>query len=162
MAKQELTLKQRKFIKSYIKTGNLAESAQNAGYNCSQRHGFEEIGYQNLRKLHKKIEDIMLEMGLDNTHLLKKLDEGLDSMIVKIASEKGIITDEKVYIDFPTRAKYLEMGFKLNGGFAPSEHRVTGKDGGPIKLFVADFGFNGDIENGNGNDQAETLHTEEK
>ncbi len=136
MARQELTLKQRKFIKFYIKTGNLAESAKNAGYNCSQRHGFEEIGYQNLRKLHGKITSIMLEMGLDNTHLLKKLDEGLNSMFVKTASEKGIITDEKAFIDFPTRAKYLEMGFKLNGGFAPEKKAITGENGGPVELKI--------------------------
>ena len=96
MPTHKITLKQRKFIKAFIANkGDATAAAKEAGYNASSNGSFAVIGFHNLAKLSGKIKAIMEQMGLDDLSLLRKLDEGLNAMEVKTASDKGIITDEK-------------------------------------------------------------------
>jgi len=115
--KRKLTLKQRKFIKYYLECGNLTESARLAGYQATSYNSLRQIGHQCLTKLNLPIQELMDEMGITDQRLLAKLSEGLNAELVKIASHEGIITDEKTYIDYPTRAKYLDMGLKVKGHY---------------------------------------------
>jgi phage terminase small subunit len=112
---QELTIKQRKFIKAYLMTGNATQAAKNAGYRCKNDASYAEMGHQNLRKLEGVMSQVLVEAGLDNATLAKKALEGLNAMVVKPFSHKGKVIDEKVYIDYPTRAKYLEITAKMKG-----------------------------------------------
>lgn len=46
---KKLTLKQQRFVNSYLRTGNAKESAKIAGYEGNE-HTLEQMGYENLRK----------------------------------------------------------------------------------------------------------------
>lgn len=142
--------------------GNITQAVIDAGFKHKNRDVASTIGWQQLKKLRPHIADVMEMRGIDDTRLSKVLDDGLQATKIEMVKDAegnqkfGMVTDHYI------RHKYMETALKVKGGFAPSEHRLTGKDGGPIKLFVADFGLNGEIENENGNGEAEALHTEEK
>ena len=57
----KLTLKQRRWIKKYIETGNATEAAMQV-YNCKNRNVAESIGSENLGKL--AFSELMDQMGL--------------------------------------------------------------------------------------------------
>ena len=112
---QKLTLKQRKFIKAYIQTGNATQAAKDAGYECKTDAAFAEMGSRLVRKVKGTISKIMGEIGLDDAMLAQKALEGLNAMVVKPFARDGVVISEPAYIDFPTRAKYLEIVSKMKG-----------------------------------------------
>ena len=101
------TIKEKKFIKEYIKTGNATEAASRV-YDVSSKNSAAVIGNENLRKLN--IVDVMEKAGITDEKLTKKLDEGLE------ASKEG-------GTDYITRHRYLETALRLKGynaGDAPN------------------------------------------
>jgi len=84
----KLTLKQQRFIKEYIKTGNGTQSAITAGYS---KHTANEISAENLAKpsIKLKIEEVMSkeaeELGLNAEYVLLKLKKFAESDSEKIA-----------------------------------------------------------------------------
>ncbi len=117
---RDLSLKQRKWLLAYLESGNATAAAQAAGYKATSRASFAQIGHDNLKRLRPTIDEMMDRMGLDNGALVRRLRDGLDAMAVQTASHQGVITDERAYIDFPTRAKYLDMALRLRAAY-PSE-----------------------------------------
>jgi hypothetical protein len=115
----KLSLKERKFVRAYLETGNKTEAANIAGYKAKDRVSLASIGYQTFKKLQIKIVDIMEETGLTDKFLLQKLIEGLDATTVKVASDKGLIKNERQYPDYTARAKYLEMALRLKELLGP-------------------------------------------
>lgn len=109
----DLTLKQRKWLKVYIETGNATEAARQA-YDCTDQSA-TVIGCENLVKLSMPITELMDKMGLTEVRLMKVLDDGINAMKTEIAKFKGGICDEKDYIDLPTRKTYLELALKVRG-----------------------------------------------
>jgi hypothetical protein len=122
---KELTLKQRKWIRIYIDTGNATEAAMQV-YDCKDRDSAAVIGFENLRKLN--YDDFLEEAGITDELLKKKIMEGLDSTkqigarkIVQGARTGHEIrvdanTDTDDFIDVPdyaVRHKYLETALKL-------------------------------------------------
>lgn len=71
-----LTLKQRKWIKEYIKTGNATEAASRV-YDCKDRNVANAIGAENLAKL--SMPELMEEMGLNDVALINVGMEGLQA-----------------------------------------------------------------------------------
>ncbi len=128
--KKKLTVKERKFVGRYIETGNATKAADDAGFKSKSRGGLRAIASEKLKKLRLPIKELMERLGLDDVHLLTKLDQGLDAGVVKTASHLGTITDQRVYTDFETRARYLDMAFKLRGSYAPD--KITFPKGIPI------------------------------
>lgn len=112
---RDLTIKERRWRKAYLDCGNATEAAKIAGYNCSSREGFAQIGYENLRKL--DFSDLMEDGGLTDQYLHQKLSEGLDAnrtISVKGGKEASANTDDFIDIpDYLTRHKYLETALKL-------------------------------------------------
>jgi phage terminase small subunit len=82
----KLTVKQQRFIKEYIKTGNGTQSAITAGYS---KHTANEIAAENLAKpsIKLKIEKVMSkeaeELGINARFVLGKLKEINDLKITK-------------------------------------------------------------------------------
>ena len=111
---EELTIKQRKFIKLYLELGNATEAAFRV-YDCKNRDSAKQIGYENLTKL--DYSDLMEEAGITDKLLQQKLLEGLDSnrtiSAVKGTSANGGTTDFIDVPDFMVRHKYLETALKL-------------------------------------------------
>lgn len=100
---RELTLKQRKWIKVYIQTGNATEAARRA-YDCKGESA-HSIGSENLLKL--AFPDLMEEMGLTDVALLNIGAEGLQS-------KKGTMSGE-IIPDYKVRHQYWETMLKLKG-----------------------------------------------
>lgn len=116
MTAQDLTLKQRKWIKHYIELGNATEAAMIA-YNLTedQRESAAQIGWENIRKL--DFSELMEENGITDARLSKKLDEGLEATrtisAVKGTSANGGTTDFIDVPDFDVRHKYVQTSLKL-------------------------------------------------
>lgn len=134
LGRDGLTVKQRKWLKVYLETGNATEAAMQA-YDCKDRESASALGAENLRKLRGPVRDLMEARGLTVGRLLAVLGGGLDAERVEVAKFQGAISGEKSYRDWPTRHRYLDTAMKLLGLYAPEKHEVTGKDGGPLQAF---------------------------
>lgn len=100
---RKLTIKQRRWIKAYIETGNATEAAMRV-YNVKDRDSANAIGSQNLAKL--SLPDLMEDMGLTDVALI---NVGLEGMLK--ASKKDITGD--TYPDYNVRHKYWDTMLKL-------------------------------------------------
>lgn len=127
---QKLTIKQRKWIKHYIRTGNATEAAVKS-YDAKDRETAANIGWENVRKLN--FGDLMEEAGLTDNVLNNKLAEGLDAnkqLATRVVFKKDAptsqsahelppatgMTDDFIEVpDFAVRHKYLETALKLKG-----------------------------------------------
>lgn len=107
--------KQKKFVKKYIETGNLAKSAELAGYNS--QHGSY---LKQQPKIQNEIQLALKKVGLDDESAARKLKEGQEATYVK--KDKG-----KEYPDYHARHKYLDTQIKLEGWYAPEKHEMQQK-----------------------------------
>lgn len=133
--KPKLTLKQAAWLKHYIETGNATEAARRAGYRGTQQ-SLSAIGYENLKKLQLPVAELMDRMGLSDACLMQKLREGLDAVVTRTATDHGAISDEREYVDYPTRHSYLDTALKLKGKYpaAKVHQTVTGDSENPVIL----------------------------
>jgi hypothetical protein len=110
----DLTLKQRKFLKLYLELGNATEAAMRV-YDVKDRDSANAIGSENLAKL--SYSDLMEEAGITDKLLQEKILEGLSATrtisAVKGTSANGGTTDFIDVPDFLSRHKYLETALKL-------------------------------------------------
>ena len=111
----KLTLKQRKFIQAYVRSGNATQAAKDAGFRCTTEASYAEMGSRALRKVESRMCEILVEAGLDNAALAQKAYEALNAIVVKPFAREGVVISERSYIDYPTRAKYLEIIAKMKG-----------------------------------------------
>jgi hypothetical protein len=110
-----LTLKQRKWMKVYIQCGNATEAAMQV-YNCKDRNSAKQIGFENLAKLNYT--EFLEEGGITDELLRKKIEEGMDAnrVISAVNTGKqatGATADFIDVPDFAIRHKYLETALKL-------------------------------------------------
>ena len=103
----KLTIKQRKWIKEYINTGNATEAAIRV-YDCKNRETASNIGYENVRKL--EFPQLMEDMGITDVALLNAGAEGLQAKKITGTSDNFVETE-----DYPTRHRYWETLLKLKG-----------------------------------------------
>ncbi len=138
MTSNDLTLKQRKWLKLYLENGNATESAMQV-YDCQDRDSAGQIGYENLRKL--DYEDFLEEAGITDKLLQNKIMEGLDANRTVSAritiknQDKGANTQTDDFIDVPdfiARHKYLETALKLKRRLIDRKDITT--DGKPIPI----------------------------
>ena len=104
----KLTIKQRKWIKEYIKKGNATRAALKV-YDTEDYNTAAQIGSQNLKKL--QFTDLMEEMGLSDATLLNVGVEGMTK-----ANKIHGTGDNFVEIpDYAIRHRYWETLLKLKG-----------------------------------------------
>lgn len=104
--KKKLTLKQRKFLVEYFKTGNATKSALKA-YNTTDYSTASQIGSQNLRLLHEPVKALMEKHGISVGTLIVTLADGLQAKKIHGTSDNFVeIKDHAV------RHKYLETASK--------------------------------------------------
>ena len=114
--KGNLTIKQRKWIKEYIATGNATEAAIRV-YDTEDRNVAHVIGSENLQKL--TIDNLMEEMGLTDVALINVGAEGMTKPV------KQSITGE-VYPDYGVRHRYWETMLKLKKKLENKQEGVSG------------------------------------
>lgn len=133
----ELTLKQRKWLKLYLELGNATEAAMKV-YDCKDRDSAANIGWENVRKL--DFSDLMEESGITDERLKKKLDEGLEATRIKTS----LTEPDRVVPDYPTQHKYLETALKLKRKLIERQE-ITGKDGQTLQINIIAYGNNDPI-----------------
>jgi phage terminase small subunit len=107
--KKKLTLKQRKWLKYYIETGNKTEAALKAygltRENQTDLNSAQVIGYENYKKL--RLDELLEEQGLSDVILVKNLAVGAFKATKKLETktityeEKNQKITETIYIDIP-------------------------------------------------------------
>ncbi len=120
--KRRLSKKQRGFIKDYIATGNGTQAALE-NYDTTKYNVANAIAVENLQK--PTIRDA-IEEALSDELLAKVHKEGLEAQKVISANITYGDADEKTndFIEVPdhaTRAKFLDMGYKIKGRYAPEK-----------------------------------------
>ncbi len=129
---QNLTIKERKFIKAYIANGNITQAVIDAGYSHKNRDVASTIGWRLLKKVRPHIAEVMEMRGIDDIRLSRVMDEGLKATKIEMIKDAGGNQKFGVVTDHYVRHKYLETALKVKGGFAPEKKEITGLDGGPV------------------------------
>lgn len=129
-----LTLRQEKFIRFYLETGNGAEAARQAGY--SERTA-RVIAYENLLKPY-----IKKAIALKRTELMQDSDQKIALYLSMLEAEANNSDQSS------SRIRALELLVKAHGGFIDRVETVA-FDG----AFLADLG---DIEAETSTDDTET------
>lgn len=120
---KEQTIKQRKWLEIYLKTGNATRAAREV-YDCKDESSAANIGYENVRKL--DVTEALERVGLTDKFLFRHLKKGFKS--TKLFGKSAI-----EHPDFMARHKYLETTLKLKKKLVERvEH--TGEDGEAIKI----------------------------
>ncbi len=150
MSTDDLTVKQRIFIKELTKTLSPTEAAMRA-YDCKDRLVARVIASQNLSKLNISMTELMDKMGLgleEDIADMKRLRKGQkvvgylnqykkdkDGKIEKIEPDE-IVSNEFVYVDDnPVQLKALELSLKLKGYLKDKQEHSF--DDGTKKLLAA-------------------------
>lgn len=131
---KKLTLKQRAWLDAYLECFNASEAARRAGYKCKTPDQFKVIGSQNLTKLNDLIEKWVDEQGLSDAKIKQKIMEGMEAKETKFFAYQGEVVETREVEALETQRRYVDMGAKVKGLYAPEKHELTGKDGGPIDL----------------------------
>lgn len=128
------TLRERKFIDSYIENGGNATESYLAISPNVKRDSAKELGKRMLAKVDLSIIELLDTMGLTDPVLSQKLIDGL-SATREVGTGKN---KKKKEADHSVIVKYLDMALKLKAKY-PAErgkYELTGKDGQPLKPFV--------------------------
>lgn len=133
----KLTLKQKKFLDLYLKTGNGTRSAMEA-YGLTNPASAAEIASQNLRKLKNPISTFLEANGLDLKYLTAVLAQGLQ------AQKLEDLSGEKVP-DHSVRHMYLKTASKWLGIDRKAETEAEG-EAGSIKRKITAIEFFGGKE----------------
>ncbi len=130
--KKKLTLKQTKFVKEFLETGNATEAASRA-YNANNRNTANSIATENLAKpaIKQSIEEVQAKLGINPEYVLKNFKEIADfnkQKRVKARQVGGETFHEEEMIDAQASLKANEMLGKHLSLFV-DKVEVTGKDG---------------------------------
>ena len=150
--KLKRTLKQRKFIESYIENYGNATKAYMAINPKYDGENAKVLGCRMLTKVNLSNDELMDMMGMTDAYLQEKLDEGLNatktisviplkpkeaqenSTDLQKANSKNI---EFVDVnDYSVRHKYLDTALKLKNKYPAEKHEHTGPGGGPIVEYI--------------------------
>lgn len=104
-----LSKKEKVFVKEFIKSDNATQSALTA-YDTKSENTAAAIGSENLRKpkIIQAIQEMLPDELLAAVHL-----EGLKA---------GRKVGDGIEPDYMTRAKYLDLGYKIKGSYAAEKH----------------------------------------
>lgn len=127
---KKMTVKQKKFLKEYVKTGNATEAAMRS-YEAKDRLSARNIGSENLAKLGRSIAELLNEHGLTDDRIAEEITKGA----IEASNKTG---DPDYYV----RHRYLDTAAKLKDLYPSNKLEVSGKDGQPLQLQVlAGTGF---------------------
>lgn len=116
------TIKERKFVKTYLQTGN-AKEAIKAAYNVSSDKSARAMVSETLSKL--ALTDIMDNMGLTDEALVGCLKDGLYNSKKIIGTPDNFIeVDDKA-----TQHRYLNTAFQLKDKFPKDRIGLEATDG---------------------------------
>lgn len=110
------TIKERRFVKEYLKTGNATEAASRV-YDVKDRMSASAIGGENLGKL--TITDILDKYGVTDEKIATTVKEGMEaSKPISAVGGKDASEASMDFIDVPdwaNRLKATELASKMKG-----------------------------------------------
>lgn len=126
------TLKQQKFIKSYLETGNATEAASVA-YNVKDRKVAQAVGAENLTKpiVKQTIEEAQAKLGITAEYVLGNFKDMVEFGKKKTLKSKQVGQELINYEDLQDG----QLAFKANEALAKNlqlfteKVEITGKDG---------------------------------
>lgn len=114
----KLTMKQNRFVKDYIKTGNATQAALN-NYDIKAEDKLNVAGAIGSELLTVPKVAMAIEEALPQETLYEIHREGLFAS-KPFFNEAGEKVSEEA--DFSVRHKYLDTAYKLKGSYAPDKH----------------------------------------
>lgn len=125
---ENLTKKEKGFIKDYVETGNGTKSALN-NYDTNDENVAAVIASENLRK--PKIQEAIKSIAesIPDEDLIRVHKEGLEASrkTFKNNNKTGEIEEVADEPDYAVRHKYLDSAYKLKGVYAPEKKELSGK-----------------------------------
>lgn len=115
MKRRPKTIKEKKFVNEYLKTGNATEAAARV-YDVSTRNSAKSIGYENLTKL--DFPTILDNAGITDDFIAKTLRRGMKAKKTISISGKEADAGTNDFIDIPdwaNRLKATELATKAKG-----------------------------------------------
>ena len=147
----KLTLKQRKWLNSYLTCFNYTQAAKEAGYNCTSENGYGVIGSENYKKLKNIIDQWVDENLLTDEDIKRRIQEGFTVTETKL----NVIDKEVVETEVPARGiqqKYVDMAAKVKGIYSTGPGESEDK---PLHIKVLDrFGDDKADKDKKGEDKA--------
>lgn len=149
--KDDLNIRERKFIKGLMDGLTPTEAMRQAGY--AENTALVKAG-EKLEKVKPTIKDLMDKRGLTDDKLLETLEEGLSAtkvisaIVIKGKEEDPAderdgmkdahsLTRDFVDVeDYPTRHRYMETGLKLKGYLMKQDLTLGNPDGSPLNINV--------------------------
>lgn len=126
------TIKEKKFVKEYLKTGNATEAAAKV-YDVSNRASAGAIGGENLQKL--TISQILDNAGLTDEKIGKTLNEAIEAnKPIGAINSKDADSSTMDFIDVPdwqARLKATELASKIKGHL---KDRIVGDPNEPLHV----------------------------
>jgi phage terminase small subunit len=107
----KLNLKQRKFLKYYLETGNVSQSALKAGY-AWRGSGFENLSNPIIQEAYKML---LEKEGLTDNEDIKDLKRLRKAKMTKFFQHEGRIVETEEVDDNATQLKALEMTKRIKG-----------------------------------------------
>ncbi len=119
---RKLTIKQRKLIKGVISGLSGRKAAKQAGHKGNAATlcvtASRTLSNVNVRS---SIQEAMRKANIDDKFLTKVLKEGLTAKTIKFFQRDGIVRDQRVCADHPTRRGFLDIAHRIEGNFAPEK-----------------------------------------
>ena len=133
--KANLSIKEAKFVKAYLQTGNISQSAKLAGAKGKDTFSLYTTGKRWLENVGITLRDCQEALGITDQYLTDCLQDGLKAKKRYYGTFQGKLIQSDEFEDFTNRAKYVEIAHKLRGQFIDRQE-ITGKDAGELVLQV--------------------------
>lgn len=134
--KQNLTLKERRFLESYLNGDPLHVCAKSYGSHAKDKHSLATVALQILKKLDISMEDTLTLGGVTDHILSEKVQEALSANKRYFGTWQGEVIEGKEFPDYTNRLKAVEIAGRMKGVFLDRQE-ITGKDGGDISITYA-------------------------
>lgn len=144
---RSLTLKQKRFVRALVRTGNATEAAMQS-YNCKDRHSASVIANENMIKLGITLTKLMEYMGLDDKRDLEDLKALREAKETKFFAHEGEVIETREVIAHDIRYKALELSLKIKDKINDRKNSIV--DSG-VKVIIIkqeiNNGVPGDLQN---------------
>ncbi len=120
--KTALTSREKAFIRNFVQTRKIGDSALRAGY-ADKSYGSFLMAQP---KILNRIQEVLEKHGLTDDYVAQKLAEGCEATYPEKRTKDGAILQDKSP-DFFTRGQYLDKVIKIKGLNAPDRLEIEHK-----------------------------------
>lgn len=142
------TLRERKFVKAYIKNNGNATQAYIDAFPNVKKESARQLGYRMLTNVDISVTELLDRLGATDAHIGSKIYEGMDATkvisVIPLKPKEGQENPTDLpdansrnieFVDVPdfnVRVKYIDIALKLKGKYPSEKHDVKFK--GELKI----------------------------